>query len=472
LENSIGNLYANEEEISRLRVDESFISFIPDTCNENTCALIKEIKKHIYNSNINVKEELTNKQDTLNKNKEMLITLTTKINAIETIIRDVTQINNILFDNNQKIILLPKYIFEEINNPHIAIFINSISTIIKDLQDVDEYLSLLEKKKASIESIHNLKNIYNLLKANNSINNELSMHLEEEKKLYKEREEVNMALIAANKELETLIHLNESIAVSLKVKDQIEQRREELEKEREKLFKENEGLYNKIILQTALSLFRNKELDLLKNESRMKEEIEKCTTMITNRALLEQRKEAFEKKLKLYELLYSVWNPRTGYPSMLIKEFLDEVTFVTNASLDNIWGGLIRIKEFVLTENEFRIPIIRGNTLLEDITECSTAEKSTLALAISLAIIQASISYNIFRIDEADDGFDEIRRQTFLDMITRQMNDVGCEDCYVIAHNQFFETMPCNVILLKGYDQLISESSLENKHILYKYPSI
>jgi DNA repair exonuclease SbcCD ATPase subunit len=469
---SIEVLRKNENEVSKLSIDTSFLSFIPKACDENTCTLVKELKRHMNNTYIDIDIEINNKQDLINQNKEKLTTLTYKIKSIENIIKDVTQINNILFDNKEQIAILPLYIFDKINNPKINEFIDSIGLIVKDLQDLDEYVSLIEKQKVSLESISNLSNIYKILKYNDSINTELSQYLEEEKVLYEKRLEYSNELKSIDEKLASLTNLSQSINAILKQKQELDATKIALETEREKLIKENKSLYDKRTLQYAQMCFKNKEADLVKNEVLMKNEIEKCTSMITNRTVLEQRKELFEGKLRLYELLYAVWNPRTGYPSMLIKDFLDEVTFVTNSSLDNIWGGLIRIKEFRLGENEFKIPIIRGNTILEDITECSTAEQNTLALAISLAIIQVSTSYNIIRIDEADSGFDEVRRQSFLDMITQQLIAAGCEDCYTITHNQYFDNVPCNVILLKGYEYLVAEASLENKYILYRYPSV
>jgi DNA repair exonuclease SbcCD ATPase subunit len=472
LEESVRTLHENEEAASKLRVDESFLSFIPEACGGSACALVRELRKHMHAGAAGLREEIERKENLLNENKEKLSALNLKIAAIEGIILGVTRINNVLFGHKQKIALLPEHIFEQVNTPDIAKFIASINTIIKDLQEADEYVALLEKEKACVESIKNLRNVYSLLKAGSSLNGELAARLEEEKKLLEEREKISGGLAAARGELERLSDLSRTIAGLLEEKAKAENERKELENEREKLGEENKKLYQKTVLQEALGAFKNKESGLVKNEFLARSEIEKCAAMITNRKVLEQRKEAFEKKLKLYELLYAAWNSRTGYPSMLIKEFLDEVTFVTNASLDNIWGGLIRIKEFVLSENEFSIPIIRGNTVLGDICECSTAEKNTLSLAISLAIIQASTSYNVIRIDEADSGFDDMRRQTFLDMVTRQLDEAGCGDCYIVTHNQFFENVPCNVILLKGYSRLVSEASLENKYVLYRYPSL
>lgn len=473
LENTIKSLHKYEMEISKLSVDKSFLAFIPGFCNENTCALVKELKKHIGGElQLDTQKEIEEKNKNINQNKEKILSLTYKINTIEVIIKDIIKINQIIMDNKEQIVLLPEYLVNMIKNPDIDEFINSINMIVSELQRLDEYISLLEKKKSSIESIQNLTNIFKLLKQNDSLTSELTQYLEEEKNFCTERENIRKELSGVTEDLNKLNKLNESISSILVQKQEIDSQGEFLIQEKNNLLKENNNLYNKRTLQSALFCFKNKETDLIKNGEVIKNEIERCTSMITNKVILEKRKEAIEEKLRLYELLYNAWNPKTGYPSMLLKEFLDEVTFVTNISLDNIWGGLIRIKEFQLEETEFRIPIIRGNTILEDITECSTAEKNTLALAISLAIIQISTSYNIVRIDEADGGFDETRRQSFLEMITEQLISSGCEDSYLITHNQHFENIPCNVILLKGYECLVSELVLENKYVLYRYPSI
>jgi DNA repair exonuclease SbcCD ATPase subunit len=471
LSESIISLRKSEEEISQLQVDESFLAFIPSHCNENTCSLVKELKRHTGQYNYTIKNEIEEKEKSLNQNKEKIMKLTIKLNSIENIFKELARINQIIIDNKEKIVLLPETLFKKINNPVIHEFIGSINIIISDLQKLDEYISLLEKKKASLESVRNLTNIYKLLKQNDSLNNELSSYLNEEKDLSLKREEIAKEIFSINDSLKKLSELGDSVASIIQEKKEIDRQYNNLLEDRENLLKENKNLYHKRVLQGALSSFKNKESDLVRNGEMIKTEIEKCSSMITNRAVLENRKEAFEEKLRIYELLYEVWNPRTGYPSLLIKDFLEEVTFVTNMSLDNIWGGLLRIKDFCIEESEFRIPVIRGNTVLEDITECSTAEKNTLALAISLAIIQVSISYNVIRIDEADGGFDETRRESFLEMITEQLSVSGCDDSYLITHNQHFENVPCNVILLKDYEKLVPESLLENKYILYKYPS-
>jgi hypothetical protein len=472
LEDSLKSLHDHEKKMSKLSIDESFLSFIPEGCSENTCNLVKELKGRINYNPDNIQKEIEEKSLIIEEKKREYEQIDNVIKSIGIATDFIKQLWNIIKERNDKIMLLPRHISEKLLMPKIDELVYSINTIYSDLQRLDEYISLLEKKKAGYESVKNLLNIYTLMKQNDTLFNELSQYLKDEKELYKEREATVKELNDVKEKIEKLSHLNETIVSALADKEAIEKEGAILEGERSKLLAENQNLYYKNTLNTALTIFKNKESDLIKNEAMIKTEIEKCTSMMTSRRLLEERKETLEAKLRIYEILYAVWNPRTGYPSMLIKDFLDEVSYVTISSLDNIWGGLIRIKEFHIDENEFRIPIIRGNTILEDISECSTAEKNTLAMAISLAIIQVSTSYNVVRIDEVDGGFDEIRRQSFLDMMTRQLVSAGCEDSYIITHNQYFENVPCNVILLKGYELLVSDAALENKHVLYRYPSL
>ena len=157
-----------------------------------------------------------------------------------------------------------------------------------------------------------------------------------------------------------------------------------------------------------------------------------------------------------------------------VKQVILEVAFETNKNLDENWGGLIRIGK-IDVENEFKIPVIRGSKNLQDVTECSKAEKSTISLALSFAIIKVSSKnslYNILRIDEADSGFDEVRRQAYLTTIQQEMNMINCKNAFIITHNQMFENAECDVILLKDYDKNLSAGSLKNKNIIYSFDKV
>ena len=73
----------------------------------------------------------------------------------------------------------------------------------------------------------------------------------------------------------------------------------------------------------------------------------------------------------------------------------------------------------------------------------------------------------ILRLDEVDGVFDQDRRIGFLDMIQNRVNEMGVNTCVIITHNNEFEDIPCDVILLRGADA--NSLKMKNKNILYKY---
>ena len=109
---------------------------------------------------------------------------------------------------------------------------------------------------------------------------------------------------------------------------------------------------------------------------------------------------------------------------------------------------------------------------MDDIQECSRAEKATLAISISFAIIEVSMKnslYNIVRLDEIDGNLDITKRENFFDILLQRLDSINCKDCYTITHNGTFGELESDVILLKGYEKMIDENMLLNKNILYKY---
>ena len=161
---------------------------------------------------------------------------------------------------------------------------------------------------------------------------------------------------------------------------------------------------------------------------------------------------------------------KTGYPSLKIESFLNELTISTNEDLENMWGSEMKIEEFIINESDFNIVVNRSGTNIEDASLCSQGETKTINTAISFSIIKSNINeggYDILRLDEVDGVFDQDRRIGFLDMIQNRVNEMGVNTCVIITHNNEFEDIPCDVILLRGADA--NSLKMKNKNILYKY---
>ena len=93
-------------------------------------------------------------------------------------------------------------------------------------------------------------------------------------------------------------------------------------------------------------------------------------------------------------------------------------------------------------------------------------------LALSFGILEVSLEnslYSVLKIDEKDGGMDSIRRQTFLDNLLSRMNRINCKNAFCVTHSNCFDNVEADVILLKGYESMISEASLLNKNVIYRY---
>ncbi len=169
-------------------------------------------------------------------------------------------------------------------------------------------------------------------------------------------------------------------------------------------------------------------------------------------------------------VLNKIWSPKVGYPSWKIQSFLNNLTLKTNEDLEKMWGSSLRIEEFVLKDNEFSIKVNKDGNIIDDASLCSGGETATLNIAISFAMIETNINengYDLIRMDEIDGVLDDVRRQQFIPMIQDGLEELGCNTCAIISHNNEFDDINCDIILMKGAN--IPEEKLQNKTILWEY---
>ena len=471
------NLNETLHELESQSVDYgSFKEFVPSKCNEKTCSLIAELLNRARDSSssrINdTRKQLDEVRNKIEENRKLSEQKQILIQNLKNSLFDMRQVSDTLKSLDGKTYYLPKSLREEIDSPIPYNVLEKVSSLLEDAKRFDEYVSLLEKENALNESKKNLSNISKIITMSDEAKAKLENKIVQRSESIKQLETVTNKLKEINEEKEKLNKLSESVKILRENKESIIKSAEQLEIKKKTILKEGEYLYNNRILINCISGLKDLEFSLNKDISTIKADIEKMKAAITSLDTLKARKATLEIKRDLYDVLFKVWNTKDGYPSILIKDFLDEVADAANRDLDKSWGGVLNIDEFSLENGEFKIPVIRGNTVLNDASETSKAEKATLGLSISTGIIDVSTEnslYNIVRLDECDGGFDGPRRQSFLENITTRLNEINCKNVFCITHNNCFENISCDVILLKGWDSMTSESSLLNKNIIFKY---
>ena len=474
--NQINNLETKIRESEQQSVDFSYFKkSIPSHCNENTCSLIKLLLERARDNSSNImitaKNEIDKIKEKIEANNKGIEENQRIKQNLQNALYDMIQVTDTLKTLDDKTYNLPKSLRDEINSPVAYNVLVKTSLLLDAAKKYDEYVSLLEKKANIVDSIEKLENISSLLTMSEESKRILQSSINRRKEISELLKSTSEKLIKINTEKESLVSLKDKISLLREERNKLTEKHDKLINDKENLLSQNKCIYNKTQIESCIRKLRDLEFSLNKDISGIQSKIESYKTQITSIEVLKNRKLNLDMKKELYSLAYQIWSAE-GYPSLLINDFLDEVKDCTNKDLDTSWGGMLSIDKFKLDSTSLKVPVLRGNSVLNDISECSKAEKATLDLALSFGILEVSTKnelYNIVKIDEKDSGMDSTRRQTFLDILQERLNNFNCKNAFCITHSNCFDNVEADVILLKGYENMISETSLSNKNVIYRY---
>lgn len=152
------------------------------------------------------------------------------------------------------------------------------------------------------------------------------------------------------------------------------------------------------------------------------------------------------------ELLKKYSSPtKGGIQTIFMQLYMDKTLSLANQLLGLVFGGKLELLPYIINENEFRIPTKSNvtNLVVDDVSNCSTSEKSMIAMTMSFALaFHGSPLYNIVRLDEIDGGLDQDNRSMF-PVVCRSMVDMlGIEQCFVISHSSEADMSDIDIISL------------------------
>lgn len=140
-------------------------------------------------------------------------------------------------------------------------------------------------------------------------------------------------------------------------------------------------------------------------------------------------------------------NSSTGIPLVYLKVYLKNCPAMMNNLLQNVSGGKLSIDDFKIDDNEFRIPFRNDGLLVPDIIMSSQGERSFISIVLSLSlIIQSMTKYNIICLDELDGPLDTNNREEFIKVLYSFITMVGCDQVFLITHNNMFDNEPVDII--------------------------
>lgn len=206
---------------------------------------------------------------------------------------------------------------------------------------------------------------------------------------------------------------------------------------------------------------KEKQISYYSDSSRLKAELNRTTDFLNS---LVTRKEQLSFSLKDFRnlsteheaisLLFKeadeireALNSSTGIPLVYLKVYLKNCPAMMNNLLQNVSGGKLSIDDFKIDDNEFRIPFRNDGLSVPDIIMSSQGERSFISIVLSLSlIIQSMTKYNIICLDELDGPLDTSNREEFIKVLYSFIKMVGCDQVFLITHNNMFDNEPVDII--------------------------
>ena len=166
--------------------------------------------------------------------------------------------------------------------------------------------------------------------------------------------------------------------------------------------------------------------------------VDELSYSLTKLAEYKTEYDQYEKKYQLIELLKKYSSPtKGGIQTIFMQLYMDKTLSISNQLLSMMFDGEMEIQPYVINESEFRIPVINhiSNMITDDISNCSTSERSMVGMIMGFAMMyQSSTVYNIIKLDEIDGGLDQQNRSMFPSILSQIMQILNVENCLIVSH--------------------------------------
>lgn len=430
----------------------------PSKCKIDNCPFISDIiaanKLDPSKKKIKLQKDLddiNNKIDQMMKEIDFLEDCVSTIRDIKIILRSI--------DNNKSIInKLPNgAIFTNIQELLNRIGKGDNFNEINDLYQYINYANMFEEYKIAKDTLYKLEVDYKIYESKNDIIKEIESDVENiENKLStivntitsinKQIEDNDNIILESEsyfKDLDTLISILTKVKELNISKEDCESRKNTISTNMEKISlylidKENCGNELRRIDSELNPLYNNRD------------------SINYNLKMLQEYKielEGITKSYNLIEVLKRYSTPsKKGIQNIFIRLYMNQSLTLANKILSMFFDGKMVLTQFNIGEEGFYIPCISMNTGMEtdDIKSCSRSEKTMASLALSAAMFkQASTKFNIFKLDEIDEGLDASNRLIYVDALNTILNILEVEQCIAVSHSSELSLGNVDVIKLK-----------------------
>lgn len=306
-----------------------------------------------------------------------------------------------------------------------------LNSLKKDVEDFNRELSMIKGYSIDVIEVEN-----KILEIDNNVNN----INEDIKELEREQSVCESVIKDIERESTEIIR-------ALELKESLVDIERELKEKQSRLMeinslKEKQNKYESELAGNKAELSR--VTDFLNSLVTRKEHLAFSLKDFRN---LSTEHEAISLLFKEADEIREALNSSTGIPLVYLKVYLKNCPAMMNNLLQNVSGGKLSIDDFKIDDNEFRIPFRNDGLLVPDIIMSSQGERSFISIVLSLSlIIQSMTKYNIICLDELDGPLDTNNREEFIKVLYSFITMVGCDQVFLITHNNMFDNEPVDII--------------------------
>ena len=209
-----------------------------------------------------------------------------------------------------------------------------------------------------------------------------------------------------------------------------------------------------VLLLSQIKQYRDEIDSLTLSAKPISDEISKLTGQLT---MLESYNEEFNQYKSQYDIIETLkkyCSPTSGGIQVLFMQlYMSKTLELSNHILSMLFNGDYRLLDFIINQNEFRIPFVGNGLPVDDISNGSSSQVCMMSMIINLVLLnQASTKFNIARLDEIDDSLDTHNRSNFVNILYKILPLLNIEQLFIISHSIELDSSMADIIKLKSYD--------------------
>ena len=180
----------------------------------------------------------------------------------------------------------------------------------------------------------------------------------------------------------------------------------------------------------------------------------------------------YKQSYDMIETLKKYCSPTSGgIQTLFMQLYMSKTKDIANSILSMLFNGSYRLEDFIINENEFRIPFIGEGLPVDDISSGSGAQIAMMGMIINLVLLhQASTRFNIAQLDEVTAALDSYNNSLFTNIMFYCMQILNIEQLFLISHSTETDNSYADIIKLKGYENY--ESSIQSGNVIWDFDEI